>query len=209
MARSFRTGRDGLPGNAPLFTRGAESAGMAKVSIGLRGWRFDEDAVLTDDGELRRVEEMDPEVRERVLRLQRLVESPCDACWLIHGDEEIHRCRVAQAVYGEPFEEVVLCDEHEPHFLYWFREAGGRDLAGTEDFEDGFHEWFLDGGRAPEGYAGVEHVELDPENVPAFDGEDDTEFDADDEDGVAGDAGAADEDELDDDLDLGIDYPRD
>jgi len=179
---------------------------MDKVSIGLRGWRFDEDAVLTDDGELRRVDEMEPEVRERVLRLHRLVESPCDACWLIHGDENIQRCRVARAVYGEPFEEVVLCDEHEPDFRYWFGEAGGRELAGTEDFEDGFHEWFLDGGRAPEGYAGVEHVETAPEDVPEFD-RDDAEFDADDEDGVAGDAGAASEDDLDEDLDLGMDYP--
>jgi hypothetical protein len=193
-------------GNAPLLSRGAEPSGMDKVSIGLRGWRFDEDAVLTDDGELRPPAKMEPEVRERVLRLHRLVEAPCDACWLIHGDEEINRCRVARAVYGEPFEEVVLCDEHEPDFLYWFREVGGRDLAGTEAFEDGFHEWFLDGGRAPEGYAGLEHVETAPEDVPEFD-RDDAEFDADDEDGVAGDAGAATEDDLDEDLDLGMDYP--
>jgi len=159
---------------------------MDKVSIGLRGWRFDEDAVLTDDGELRPPAEMDPDVRERVLRLHRLVESPCDACWLIHGDENIDRCRLARVVYGEPFEEVVLCDDHEADFLYWFHECSGADLAGTERFEDGFHEWFLDDGRAPDGYEGVDHVEVDPEAVP-------------DPETAAGTSA--------DDLDLGMDYP--
>jgi len=174
---------------------------MEKVSIGLRGWRFDEDAVLTDDGELKPYGEMEPEVRDRVSRLYRLVESPCDACWLIHGDAEVQRCRVAQAVYGEPFEEVVLCDEHEPDFLYWFLEEGGRDLAGTDEFEDGFHEWFLDGGRAPEDYGGVEHVETDPDGLP--------EFELDDPEASEGEDDPDDEstDEPDDDLDLGMDYP--
>ncbi len=188
---------------------------MDKVSIGLRGWRFDEDAVLTDDGELRPVTEMEPDVRERVLRLHRLVESPCDACWLIHGDEEINRCRVARVVYGEPFEEVVLCDDHEADFLYWFHECGGQDLAGTDRFEDGFHEWFLDGGRAPEDYEGLEHVEVAPDEMPDPDPDPD-EAGPDDEqpdEGGAGpsgddDASAGDDtDDADDDLDLGMDYP--
>jgi hypothetical protein len=174
---------------------------MDKVSIGLRGWRFDEDAVLTDDGDLKSYGEMDAEVRDRVSRLHRLVESPCDACWLSHGDAEIQRCAVAEAVYGEPFEEVVLCDDHEADFLHWFHEAGGRELAGTERFEDGFHEWFLDGGRAPEGYGGIERVEVAPEDVPEFDRDDACEFDPD------GDDESASADDPTETPDLGMDYP--
>jgi len=178
------------------MTHHGQAGGMDKVSIGLRGWRFDEDAVLTEDGDLKAYGEMDPDVRERVLRLDRLVEAPCDACWLIHGDANVQQCRVATVVYGEPFEEVVLCDEHEPDFLYWFHECGGVELAGTDEFEDGFHEWFLDGGRAPEGYGGLDHVDVAPEEIPEFDrdGSGDEETDRTDDDPS-------------DDLDLGMDYP--
>lgn len=139
---------------------------MGKVSIGLRGWRFDEDEVFTEDGALRPIDEIPKDPRTRLLRLQALVGSPCDACWLIHGDENLPECNVAAVVYGEPLAEVVLCSDHEADFLYWFSEAGGSEYKGEDALQDEFHEWFLDGGRAPEGYGGVEHVETDPEDVP-------------------------------------------
>jgi hypothetical protein len=139
---------------------------MGKVSIALRGWRFDEDEVFDEDGEMRSVYDMPEETRERLVRLTVVAGNPCDACWLIHGDENLQQCNVARVVYGEPLAEVVLCDAHEADFLYWFREAGGSELRGTDEFQDAFHEWFADGGRAPEGYGGVEHVDTDPDAVP-------------------------------------------
>jgi hypothetical protein len=207
---------------------------MAKVSIGLRGWRFEESDVFTDDGEIRPLDEVPREPRQRLVRLERLLGRPCDACYLIHGEAEQRRCREAAAVYGEPFEEVLLCEPHEADFLYWFREGGGRELAGEEGFGDAFHEWFADGGRAPEGYGGVEHVDTDPEGLPetpdqealqrmleeaeGFEtrrvagprGEDaDADADADGESGreAADGDGDGDEDEDEFDLDLGRDYP--
>lgn len=139
---------------------------MAKVSIGLRGWRFEESDVITEEGELRPVDEIPSDERRRVIRLSALVGSPCNACWLIHGDENIHRCNVAAVVYGEPLSEVVLCESHESDFLYWYREAGGRAFRGQRELQDEFHEWFADGGRAPEGYAGIKHVDTDPDSIP-------------------------------------------
>jgi hypothetical protein len=139
---------------------------MGKVSIGLRGWRFDEDEVFTESGDFRPMDEIPPDPRKRLVRLQALVASPCDACWLIHGDAEVHKCNQSEVVYGEPLAEVVLCADHEPDFLYWFAEAGGEQYKGEQELQDEFHEWFADGGRAPEGYGGVEHVETDPEDVP-------------------------------------------
>jgi hypothetical protein len=139
---------------------------MGKVSIGLRGWRFDEDEVLADDGTVRPLDEIPEEPRQRLVRLEQLVGRPCAACYLIHGEENKRRCREATIVYGEPFEEVVLCDSHEADFLYWFREAGGADRRGEDGFADAFHEWFADGNRAPEGYGGLEHVETDPDSLP-------------------------------------------
>ena len=139
---------------------------MGKVSIGLRGWRFDEDEVFTEDGEYRPMDEIPADPRKRLVRLQALVASPCDACWLIHGDENVHECNVAEVVYGEPLGEVILCSDHEPDFLYWFSETGGDRFKGQQELQDEFHEWFADGGRAPEGYGGVEHVETDPDDVP-------------------------------------------
>jgi hypothetical protein len=140
---------------------------MGKVSIALRGWRFDEEDVFTDDGELKPIDQMDPETRDRMVRLTVIAGEPCDACWLIHGDANLQECNVARVVYGEPLHEVVLCNEHEPDFLYWFREAGGSQFKGdAERFQDEFYDWFGEGERAPEGYGGLEHVDTDPDGVP-------------------------------------------
>jgi hypothetical protein len=204
---------------------------MGKVSIGLHGWRFDESEIFTDDGEWRPVMEIPEETRQRLLRLQVVIGKPCDACYLVYGEENKRRCNEAEIVYGEPLDEVVLCGDHEADFLYWFRECGGESLAGEETFRDAFHEWFDAGDRAPDGYGGLEHVaqapdELpdlpDPEDVyererelladerPEFDGE--TADDGERRDEAAGDDldsnDDAGPDDLDtDDLDLGRDYP--
>jgi hypothetical protein len=199
---------------------------MGKVNIGLRGWRFEEEEVFTEEGEFRPVDEIPDDPRKRLVRLQALVGSPCDACWLIHGDENLHKCNVAEVVYGEPLSEVVLCREHEPDFRYWFSEAGGSRFKGEERLQDEFHEWFVDDGRAPEGYGGIEHVETDPENIPETP-EPDQEalnvelpeeeqeridlrsMDLDDEESEGDDEGEplGPGEELDDDLDLNQDYP--
>ena len=139
---------------------------MAKVSIGLRGWRFEEDEVFTAGGEFRPLEEIPADPRHRLIRLPVLMDRPCDACYLIHGETEKRRCRAAEIVYGEPLEEVVLCADHEVDFLHWFREAGGSDRRGEETFRDDFHEWFAGGGRAPDGYGGLDHVDTDPDALP-------------------------------------------
>lgn len=136
---------------------------MSKVSIALRGWRFDEDAVFeTDGGELKALEEMPEDVRHRVIRLAQIGGDACDACWLLHGEADIDRANAGDIVYGEPMAEVLLCADHEADFLYWFREAGGRAYAGDAAFPDEFHEWFAAGNRAPDDYAGLDHVESDP-----------------------------------------------
>ncbi|WP_435178906.1 hypothetical protein [Halorussus sp. AFM4] len=193
---------------------------MGKVSIGLRGWRFDEEEVFTEDGEFRPMDEIPKEPRKRLVRLQALVNAPCDACWLIHGDEEVHECNVAEVVYGEALGEVVLCSEHEPDFLYWFSEAGGSRFKGQQELQDEFHEWFADGGRAPEGYGGVEHVETDPEDVPEPPEADQEALNVElpeeereridlrnmDAEGDESSGEPIDEDDA-DDLDLGRDYP--
>ncbi|WP_410767214.1 hypothetical protein [Haloferax sp. DFSO60] len=139
---------------------------MAKVSVGLRGWRFEESEIFNDEGEFKPLDEIPEDARQRLVRLITLVEEPCDACYLTFGDDEIQRCKQAKIVYGEPGHEALLCTDHEPDFLYWFREADGRELVGDDVFADAFHEWFASGERAPDGYAGVEHVETDPENMP-------------------------------------------
>ncbi|WP_424015219.1 hypothetical protein ACOZ35_04275 [Halorubrum xinjiangense] len=139
---------------------------MAKVSIGLRGWRFEEDEIFTDDEELKPLDEIPEDPRERLLRLVGLVEEPCDVCYLDYGEEEIHLCNEAEIVYGEPDGEVLLCPEHEPDLLYWFREEGGSDHKGSVEFADRFHEWVAAGNEAPEDYASVEHVEEDPDGLP-------------------------------------------
>jgi len=139
---------------------------MAKVSVGLRGWRFDESEIFTDDGELRPLDDIPEDPRERLVRLVGLIEEPCDVCYLDHGEPEVHRCNQAEIVYGEPNGEVLLCAEHEPELIYWFREAGGSDHAGTVEFGDRFHEWVAAGNEAPEGYGSVEHVDEDPDGLP-------------------------------------------
>ncbi len=139
---------------------------MGKVSIGMLGWRFDEAAILDDDGEFLPFEEMAPEDRKRIVRLGSIYNAPCNACWLIHGDADLEACNTAQYVYGEPLDEVILCEEHEPDFVYWFRREGGDEYRGTDGLEDAFFEWFADGGRAPEGYEGMEYVETDPDDLP-------------------------------------------
>lgn len=139
---------------------------MAKVSVGLRGWRFDETDIFTDDGEFRPLEDIPEEPRERLVRLVGLVEEPCDVCYLEHGEAEVHRCAQAEIVYGEPGGEVLLCPAHEPEFIYWFREAGGSDHKGTVEFGDRFHEWVAAGNEAPEGYGSVDHVDEDPASLP-------------------------------------------
>jgi hypothetical protein len=139
---------------------------MGKVNIGLRGWRFEEDEVFDDDGTVRPIGTMPAPTKRKVLRLAERLGDPCDGCWLEWGREEPSRCRQGEVIYGEPGSEVLLCRHHEPDFIYWFREAGGTDLAGDPEFAETFHDWYVDGGRAPEGYEGVEHVDEDPESVP-------------------------------------------
>ncbi|WP_251343706.1 hypothetical protein [Haloplanus halophilus] len=192
---------------------------MAKVSIGLRGWRFEESEVFTDDGEFKPLDEMPADSRDRLVRLTRLVDQPCDACYLVYGEEDVERCTQAAIVYGEPGEEILLCDAHEADFLYWYREAGGKAHRGTERFRDAFHEWFDDGGRAPEGYGGLDHVETDPAELPSlpdpqeihrrlnedFDGR---RIDLRERYDGESDDGESDDEDVDlDDVDLGTDYP--
>lgn len=139
---------------------------MGKVSIGIRGWRFDEATVFDERGELRPLEDIPEDERNRLVRLSAILGEPCDACWLAHQSGDIERTRQVEVVYGEPLAEVLLCAEHEQDFLYWFREEGGRRFAGTATLRDRFHEWFHDGGRAPEGYAGIQHVDEAPDRLP-------------------------------------------
>jgi hypothetical protein len=139
---------------------------MGKVNVGLRGWRFAEADIFTDEGLFKQLEEIPKDDRQRLLRLVSLVEKPCDACRLIHGEDEIHRARQAAVVYGEPNDEVVLCADHEADFLYWYQNDGGSEYRGSAAFDDAFEEWFDNGGRAPDGFEAVEHVETDPEGLP-------------------------------------------
>jgi len=188
---------------------------MAKVSIGLRGWRFEESEVFTEDGEFKPLDEIPEDPRERLVRLTYLVEQPCDACYLIHGEEEVERCAQAAIVYGEPGDELLLCNDHEADFLYWYREEGGKAHRGDPAFRDRFHEWFAAGGRAPERYEGLDHVETDPDGLP--DPPDPQEIHRRLNEGFEGrrinlrKQGAeqsADDEELDlDDVDLGTEYP--
>ncbi|MFB6219782.1 MAG: hypothetical protein ABEH77_11530, partial [Halobacteriaceae archaeon] len=138
---------------------------MGKVSIGLRGWRFDEESVFDEDGAFRPIDDIPEEERTRLLRLTTLLDRPCDACWLVHGDENVEQCDPPVAVYGEPTAEVLVCGDHEADFYYWYFEEGGRDHRGTEAFRDRFHEWFAAGHRAPDGYAGLDHVDTAPADV--------------------------------------------
>ena len=148
-----------------------EPGRMGKVSIALRGWRFDEEEVFDGDGEIRPLEEMREETRRRLVRLRVVAGEPCDLCWLLN--ESKSDCNVARIVYGEPLSEVLLCPDHETDFLYWYREDGGNQHRGEENFADYFHEWFAAGNRAPEGYGGIDHVDTEPDRVPAPDMDED------------------------------------
>ncbi len=139
---------------------------MGKVSIGLRGWRFDEEEVFDENGDLRPLETMEESTRNRLIRLRVLAGKPCDCCYLLSTSAA--DCNEARVVYGEPLAEVLLCQVHEPEFLYWYREDGGKQKAGTDHFADMFHEWFAAENRAPPEYNGVAHVDTDPETLPTF-----------------------------------------
>jgi hypothetical protein len=143
---------------------------MSKVSIGLRGWRFDEDEVFDEEGNYRPYEEMAEDVRERVIRLPALMEMPCDGCYLTHGEDgDEDDYQPPASVYGEPEAEVLLCDDHEPDFYYWFLEDGGEQYKGEAELQDAFHEWFAAGNRAPDWYDGPEHVQENPADLPSPD----------------------------------------
>jgi hypothetical protein len=139
---------------------------MSKISVALRGWRFEESEVFDADGEMRDLGEMPEDTRNRLVRLSALMGEPCTACWLEHGESDIERANQGEIVYGEPLAEVLLCAEHEPDFLYWFREAGGEAHAGGAALQEEFQNWYAAGNRAPEGYAGLEHVEREPDRLP-------------------------------------------
>lgn len=139
---------------------------MGKVSIALKGWRFDEEEVFDEDGRFRPLSEMEEDTRLRINRLTTLREKPCDACWLVHGEEDKQRCRSAAYVYGEPRAEVLVCEEHLPDFSYWYLEEGGDTYRGEIAFQDEFHEWFDAGNRAPDSYEGIQHEATEPESVP-------------------------------------------
>jgi hypothetical protein len=143
---------------------------MAKVSIGLRGWRFEEAEVFDDAGDLRPLDDIPEDARNRLLRLSAIVGEPCDACWLASDRDDPRQWQSADVVYGEALAEVLLCADHEADFVYWFRECGGSEFAGSSHLPEQFHTWFDDGGRAPKDHAGVEHVDSDPDSIPQPDG---------------------------------------
>lgn len=135
---------------------------MTKVSIGFRGWRFDESDVFDENGDYRPLEEMSEDTRERLGRLPLLADQPCDACYLSDREDE----QSPTAVYGEPGAEVLVCDDHEADFYFWFLEDGGEQHRGTDALQDAFHEWFAAGNHAPDWYDGPDHVETEPEDLP-------------------------------------------
>ena len=181
---------------------------MAKISVGMRGWRFEEEHILDEDGEFLPLEEMPTAERERLIRLGYIYNSPCNVCWLKHGNENVEACNVARYVYGEVFSEVLLCEEHEPVFVYWFREEGGTEYTESDDFADRFYEWYLDGGRAPEEYEGMEYVSTDPDDLPEPpepDPEEHGELMGDD---VADRVGLSEEEIANSGVDLSSEYPK-
>jgi hypothetical protein len=140
---------------------------MTKVSIGFRGWRFDEDEVFDEDGSYRPLPEMDEDTRERIQRIPELSNQPCDVCYLAAQAGERESRDEPTAVYGEPGAEVLVCDAHEATFYYWFLDAGGDEHEGTPELQDAFHKWVAAGNREPEHYEGPDHVETDPDSIPA------------------------------------------
>ncbi|MFC3476528.1 hypothetical protein [Halobacterium litoreum] len=182
---------------------------MTKVSIGFRGWRFDEDEVFDEHGNYRDVDEMSDDTRERFVRIPQLVDQPCDVCYLEVGDADADEVNAPTAVYGEPRGEVLVCDDHEAAFYYWFLEAGGDEYEGSTELQDAFHEWIAAGNREPDWYDGPDHVDTDPEAVPEPAGD---EFEAVDvelpeEEQASVNLLDVDEDLQDEDLDFEAEYP--
>ena len=64
---------------------------MSKVSIGLRGWRFDEEEVFNENGRIRPLSTIEPDARQRIVRLTSFMGEPCDACYLVYGDRKSTR----------------------------------------------------------------------------------------------------------------------
>jgi len=183
---------------------------MTKVSIGFRGWRFDEDEVFDEDGSYRPLPEMAEDTRERIQRIPALSNQPCDVCYLEDEAGERDARNEPTAVYGEPGAEVLVCDDHEATFYYWFLDAGGDAHEGEPGLQDAFHEWVAAGNREPEQYEGPDHVETAPESIPAPDAGDlhglPVEL-PDDERARLDLLEAQDPEDVDGDLDLDVDYP--
>lgn len=183
---------------------------MTKVSIGFRGWRFEEDELFDEDGTYLPLPEMDEDTRERIQRIPKLSNQPCDVCYLEDEAGERDARNEPTAVYGEPGAEVLVCDAHEATFYYWFLEAGGDAYQGSAELQDEFHEWVAAGNREPEHYEGPEHVETDPESIPAPEAGDLEGLPVElpeDEQARLNLLEGHDRDELDGDLDLDVDYP--
>ncbi|MFB6283315.1 MAG: hypothetical protein ABEK59_05185 [Halobacteria archaeon] len=112
-----------------------------KISIGLRGWRFNPDDVFDADGNLKSPEEIPEDQRERIARLPDIIGNACHVCMLLNPDEGWDEWTKATVVYGEPRHEVLTCDDHEPVFETWFFDEGGEALKGSDNLADTFHAW--------------------------------------------------------------------
>jgi hypothetical protein len=183
---------------------------MTKVSIGFRGWRFDESEVFDDDGNYRPLGEMREDTRDRLSRIPQLTDQPCDVCYLEYGSGDAEAADPPTVVYGEPGAEVLTCDRHERQFTYWFLEAGGDQYKGTAELQDAFHGWLAAGNRAPDHYGGHEHVETDPDSVPAPEFDELTAVDVEIPEDEQARLDLLDREvaERADDLDIDADYPR-
>ncbi|MFO7923096.1 MAG: hypothetical protein R6U58_05330 [Bacteroidales bacterium] len=69
------------------------------MSVGLRGWRFDEEEIFTDDGELKPLDEIPEEPRERLFRLVSLVEEPYSRESDCSGSFPSSRSRATSAIW--------------------------------------------------------------------------------------------------------------
>lgn len=118
----------------------------------MRGWRFDPEVVFTEDGDVKPLEEVPEPDRLRLVRLTEIIGNACHVCMLRNPEEGWDAWRKADAVYGEPTHEVLVCDEHEPVFYYWFWEEGGEMYKGEDELQREFHDWVEEGGGAPKDY---------------------------------------------------------
>jgi hypothetical protein len=143
------------------------STKMGKVSVGLYGWCFNESDIFNESGHFIPLSEMPLDTSRRMSRLTSIIGSPCDICWSIHGDKDLSLCEVARVVYGEPFEEVLLCFNHEKDFIYWFREEMGFEQSEKPEFKNMFYDWFSNSNGAPDSYTGIEHVSTDQSSLPS------------------------------------------